>query len=190
MKSAMKAGADAQFKEFVDRQQKKVVIDNVLDWHKEREDWLHYLRELYSRIAEYLNEYIEVGAIKLSESLIELNEEDIGTYKAMRLTIVIGGQEITLTPIGTNLIGSKGRVDVKGSAGTSRLVLINARAGQMIRAKVTTVPRGAVAPASESPPAPKHTEWVWKIVSRPPAMQFIELNKESLFQMLMEVSNG
>ena len=40
------------------------------------------------------------------------------------------------------------------------------------------------------PPSPKDIEWAWKIVSRPPAMQFIELNKETLFEMLMEVSNG
>jgi hypothetical protein len=37
----------------------------------------------------------------------------------------IGRQEITLTPVGTLLFGSKGRVDVEGPAGRTRLVLVD-----------------------------------------------------------------
>ena len=190
--------ADAEFKDFVERQQRRASVDNVVDWNKERDDWLGYLQQLYDRIAEYLDEYIKNGAIKLRNSTIELNEENIGVYRAKRLTIVIGTQEIRLTPIGTLLIGSKGRVDVEGSAGTSRLVLINkniTNPRQMFRVTVTTIPpEGSPLPPESRPLAgaagAKEIEWAWKIVSRPPAMQFIDLNKETLFQMLMEVSNG
>jgi hypothetical protein len=185
--------ADTQFKEFVNRQQQRASVDKAVDWDKERDDWLEYLDQLYHRVAGYLDEYIKSGAIKLRESDKDLNEENIGAYKAKRLTIVIGGQEIILDPIGTLLIGSKGRVDVEGSAGKSRLVLINkniTHPGQMIRVKVTTIRPGGTPPPPEPPPTPKKVEWAWKIVSRPPAVQFIELNKETLFEMLMEVSNG
>ncbi|MFZ1108413.1 MAG: hypothetical protein WAN43_08720 [Rhodomicrobium sp.] len=186
--------ADTLFKDFVQRQQKPHSGDEAMDWSKERDNWLDYLEKLYARIAEYLDEYIKGGTIKLRYSTIELNEENIGAYKAKRLTVAIGAQEIVFTPVGTLLIGSKGRVDVQGSAGNSRLVLIDknlTNPKQMFRVTVTTIPPGgSKMPSAESAPSPKEIEWAWKIVSRPPSMQFTELNKETLFELLMEVSNG
>lgn len=186
--------ADTLFKDFVQRQQHPRSSDEAVDWNKERDEWLGYLQQLYERIAEYLDEYIKGGTIKLRELMIELNEENIGAYKAKRLVIAIGAQEIVFTPVGTLLIGSKGRVDVVGSAGNSRLVLIDknlTHPRQMFRVTVTTIPPGgSPTPSPEPTPSPKEIEWAWKIVSRPPAMQFIELNKETFFELLMEVSNG
>ncbi len=184
--------ADTLFEDFVKRQQQPRSDDEAIDWNKERDEWLDYLQQLYSCIAEYLDEYIKGGTIKLRDSMIELNEENIGVYKAKRLVVAIGAQEIIFTPVGTLLIGSKGRVDVEGSAGNSRLVLIDknlTHPRQMFRVTVTTIPPGG-RPMPQPTPSPKDTEWAWKIVSRPPAMQFTELNKETLFELLMEVSNG
>jgi hypothetical protein len=45
-------------------------------------------------------------------------------------------------------------------------------------------------PASAKRPVPQHIEWAWKIVSRPPTLSFIELNKESFLQLMLEVSNA
>jgi hypothetical protein len=186
--------ADTLFKDFVQRQQKPRSGDEAIDWGKERDNWLDNLNKLYGRVAEYLDEYIKGGTIKLRDSMIELNEENIGAYKAKRLVIAIGAQEIVFTPVGTLLIGSKGRVDVEGSAGNSRLVLVDknlTHLGQMVRVTVKTIPPGgSPMPSPEPAPSPKEIEWTWKIVSRPPAMQFTELNKETLFEMLMEVSDG
>ncbi len=186
--------ADTLFKDFVQRQQQPRSGDEAIDWSKERDDWLDHLAQLYARIAEYLDEYIKGGTIKLHYATIELNEENIGAYEAKRLVIAIGAQEIVFTPVGTLLIGSKGRVDVEGSAGKSRLVLIDKNVTdprQMIRVTVTAIPaRGSPKPSPMPASSPKEIEWAWKIVSRPPAMQFTQLNKETLFEMLMEVSNG
>jgi hypothetical protein len=218
--------ADAQFKDFVARQQRPASADNAPDWDRERDEWLSYLQQLYDLIAEYLDEYIKSGAIELRRSPIELNEENIGVYEAQRLTIVIGKQEILLTPIGTRLIESKGRVDVEGSAAKSRLVLVDKEitdARRMVRVTLTTiqtvspstfslpltigeigperppsgprdgpeVPRLTIGEVGlEPPPSTEKIEWAWKIVTRPPNMQFIELNRETFFEMLMEVSNG
>jgi hypothetical protein len=189
--------ANDQFKDFVQRHQRPALAENAVDWGKEREQWLTYLKQLYDCVDEYLKEYVAPGQVRVERSPMELNEENIGTYTATRLKIVIGDEDITLTPIGTLLIGAKGRVDVEGSAGTSRLVLIDKNAtdaSSMFRVKVTAIPlrRGlrSSVPMEPTPPGPRKIEWTWKIVSRPPVMQFIELNKESFFQMLMEVSNG
>ena len=177
--------ADTLFKDFVQRQQQPRSGDEAIDWTKERDRWLGCLHQLYARIAEYLDEYIKGGTIKLRNSTIELNEENIGTYNAKRLVIAIGAQEIVFTPVGTRLIGSKGRVDVEGSAGNSRLVLIDKNltySRQTVRVSASAFPPGGNPMRPPEPaPSPKEIEWVWKIVSRPPAMHFIELNKENSF---------
>ncbi len=184
----------AQFKDFVERQQRSASVASAVDWAKQRDEWLESLQQLYSRIAEYLDEYIKSGAITLRRSTIDLNEEDIGAYQAERLTIAIGAQEIVLTPRGTLHIGSKGRVDVEGSAGNSRLVLVNKNITdprQMVHVTTTTVRPGGKPTPSRAPPAlPEKIDWVWKVVSRPPIMQFLELNRDTFLEMLLEVSNG
>ena len=144
--------ADTHFKEFVNRQQRRASVDKAVDWKKERDDWLDYLQQLYVRIAEYLDEYIKSGAIKLRASTIPLNKENIGVYKAKRLTIVIGARKSPYS-VGTLLIGSKGRVDVEGSAGNSRLVLINrniTHPRQMIRVNVATMSPGGPSPGGDA----------------------------------------
>jgi hypothetical protein len=54
--------------------------------------------------------------------------------------------------------------------------------------KVTIIdPKRPPKPEQE---APKHIEWTWKIVTSPPAVAFLELNKDSFLRVLMEVSNA
>jgi len=106
----------SDFDAFVKAQQKSAQ-DAEIDWNKERDEWLAHLDALYKKIEELLGDYVKSGQILLRYQDVQLNEEDIGTYSARRLIIKIGGKEIVLDPIGTLLIGTKGRVDVTGPAG-------------------------------------------------------------------------
>jgi hypothetical protein len=95
------------------------------------------------------------------------------------MVIHIGLEEIKLVPIGTMLVGSRGRVDVVGRAGTSRLLLVNKKVtspSQLISVTIVNPKNPPPAKRADLPPI----EWAWKIASRPPTMTFIELNK-SLF---------
>lgn len=180
------------FNSFVQRQQQKATEEQAIDWNKEKQEWLEYLEKLYTDIESYLADYIAAGSITLKSSTIELNEENIGTYQAPRLFINIGAQQISLTPIGTLLIGTKGRVDVEGSSGTARLILVdrNATAPRIVSRVTVVGPNGVVTTHSSSDSPPETIDWTWKIVTKPPIMNFIDLTKETLFEMLMEVSNG
>ena len=182
---------DDRFKNFVQQQQRVASQEREIDWGKQRDEWLGYLGQLYNQIEDFLSDYVQSGAVELHQSPIRLHEEHIGSYQANVLTITIGAQKIRFEPIGTLLIGSKGRVDVNGSAGNSRLMLINkvmSSPSQMIK---ITVRRGDELNRPPPPPPPPETiEWAWKIVSKPPTMRFIELNKDSFLQMILEVSNG
>ena len=188
--------SDTQFTAFVRRQRRPAPIDDAIYWDKKRDEWLDALDHLYEQVGEFLRVYIVAGDISLRESITDINEENLGAYAAKRLTIGIGVQEITLTPIGTRLIGSKGRVDVEGSADSSRLVLIDEDIRDvhgMVSADVkigASDDRFATSPSTVEVPTRREIAWAWRIVSRPPALQFVALNKESFFDMLMEVSNG
>jgi hypothetical protein len=90
------------------------------------------------------------------------------------MVLRIGRQQITMTPLGTRLLFTKGGVDVEGSAGRFRLVLVD---GESSAPKIkATVGIGG--------------KRVWKIMTSPPVIGYIEFTRESLFQALMEVANG
>jgi hypothetical protein len=159
------------------------------DPQKQLAEWLGYLNALHSDIQTYLEDYIGGGSISLRTENKILNEEFSGPYAAPIMFILIGLQEIKLDPIGTMLVGSKGRVDVVGRSGTSRLTLVDKNITsirQMINVRIVDPAN----PALSKGPARQDIDWVWKIMSRPPALGFIELNKESFLEMLLEVSNG
>ena len=94
-----------------------------------------------------------------------------------------------MTPVGTLLIGAKGRVDVVGPAGRARLVLVNSEASSPPTIKVRVSIGGKPEPPAVAAP-PKQIKWGWKIATSPPTVRYIELTQDSLFQALMEVANG
>ena len=85
-----------------------------IDWTKERDEWLAYLDQLHEMIEHFLKEYIESGDISIEKVKKLINEEPIGEYEASSMTLEVRGNQVTLDPIGTNVIGAKGRVDMKG----------------------------------------------------------------------------
>jgi hypothetical protein len=177
-----------EFDDFVKRQ-KTLSAAEQPDWDKERDDWIAFLKSLYGQIQTFLEKYQGDG-VEIEYKDIELNEEYIGVYVVKKMIIHIGRQQVTLTPIGTLLIGSKGRVDVTGSAGKATLLLVDkdaVDARSMIRVEISVGSHKLPQPEVESK---KNIEWVWKIASPPPVMKFIDLNAESFFQMIMEVSNA
>jgi hypothetical protein len=176
----------SEFDAFVKAQQKSA-LDAEIDWHKERDEWLAHLDALYKTIEELLGDYVRAGQILLRYRNVELNEEDIGTYSARRMVIKIGAKEIVLEPIGTLLIGTKGRVDITGPAGSTRIMLVDKDATRpRVRVKVQMSPEQPLGPTSPAKPQ----EWTWKLVTSPPTVRYMELTQDSLFRALLEVGGG
>jgi hypothetical protein len=183
----IEAGA---FDEFVKRQQTTTPNEPPVDWAGQRDEWLRYLEGLYAQIESFLKTYLSAGQVRCEYRQINLNEDDIGSYTANQMVLHIGQQEITFTPVGTMLIGMKGRVDVLGTAGEARLFLVNKKAtGPRSLIHVTMRRVGGTPPPPVSEPqAP--IEWAWKIASRPPQMNFIDLTQEAFFEMILAVANA
>jgi hypothetical protein len=176
------------FAKFVANQQESRE-EREFDWAAEREKWLSDLDSLYGQVIGFLREYIDSGQISYSFANIELTEEDLGTYTARRMDIKIGRQHVSLEPIGTLLIGCRGRVDVVGTAGRAQLLLLNEQAKSpfdLVSARVG--PPGGMPPTFRSPEEP--ITWVWKIVAHAVQKVFVDLDKDSFFALLMEVGNG
>jgi len=179
------------FDEFVHRQRAKQEEEKKFDPQKELKDWLEYLDSLYSQINGFMASYLSSGDAKIEFRETQLNEDFVGTYTAKQMVLTIGRSAVTFTPIGTMLIGSKGRVDVQGPRGQARLGLVNKKANsarQLIRVTVSV----AGEPMKEPPPSDetKEIEWGWKIITPPPEMKFIELTQEAFFEMILSVADA
>ena len=181
---------DRQFGAFVSRQQKHAAAERSVDWQKEKKDWLRNLGELHALINQFLAEYVAKKAIEIEQSKVTLSEENIGSYEAPFLLIRIGAQKISVMPIGTLLIGSKGRVDVSGPRGKARLALVDKDMGDFRdRVRIRIVTEGSNQKTEPASP-PKPIEWAWKILEAPPKTSFKELTKESFLQMLLDLSDA
>jgi hypothetical protein len=181
--------ADSAFDEFVTRQRESALETTSIDWTQRLEEWLGYLEKLYSKIEGFLEQYISSGQIQREYRAVELNEENIGSYSARKMVLRIGRQEVDLVPVGTLLLGSKGRVDISGPSGKAQLLLVDSRAPSPRSLIHVTVTIGARSPVPKTE-TPKDIQWAWKIVTRPPDRRFVELTQQSFFDLILEVANG
>jgi len=179
------------FDEFVRRQQPFSAEKETIDWDRQRKEWLRYLDELYNMIESFLSKYTSAGQIRIAYQDVILDEENLGSYTARKMILRIGRQEVFLLPVGTLLIGAKGRVDIIGPGARAQMLLVDKRAswaGDLIVSVEIAAGGRPVAP-SESP-RKQEIEWEWRILSRPPERRFVEITQQNLFDLIMEVANG
>jgi hypothetical protein len=159
-------------------------------WAKMLSEWLRDLDGLYEKVAGFIGEYVRSGSITYSFTDMTLIEEEIGTYAAKRMNIRIGAQQIYLEPIGTLLIGFKGRVDIVGPMGRVPIFLVGAhvkKASDLIRVSIISI--GGKKSRSKPEPPPT-TSWNWKIVSHTLPSTFMDLDQDSFLANLMKVANA
>lgn len=82
-------------------------------WDKRKDSWIEQVIKLYDTIEQWLQEYIHDGYMVCHRSKkAKITEKDIGTYDIDILEIDIEGDIVVFEPIGTNVIGASGRIDV------------------------------------------------------------------------------
>ncbi|OHB78593.1 MAG: hypothetical protein A2Z25_18970 [Planctomycetes bacterium RBG_16_55_9] len=176
------------FDEFIKKQRAKADEEREINWSMKRDEWLTCLDQLYKKILSMMKKYTESGDVSVEYREKAINEEWIGEYKAKIMILKFKGNEVSFDPIGTILIGAKGRVDLKGSAGTVKFVLVNKQSVGLREKAAIHVSGGSKTEPKEQ--EPEKIEWDWKIATPPPRIKYIELNEESFFDALMEVING
>ncbi|WP_376985194.1 hypothetical protein [Bosea sp. R86505] len=179
----------ADFDKFIERQRAQASNSDTLDAAQQIQEWQDYLDTLYRDVESYMQKYIKLGSAKIEFRDIELNEEFSGIYVVRQMILRIGRSNIKFNPIGTMLIGSKGRVDVQGPRGIVRLGLVDKKvtsARQLIRVTVSS------AGEYKAPPHPEREgdiEWAWKIISPAPDVRFIDLTEDTFFDVILTIAD-
>ena len=177
--------ANTAFDDFINRQAAGP-DDPAVDWDERRQEWLRYLAEFYDTVQGYLDKYVRGGQVRLRHDVKRLNEEYVGSYEAPTLEVEIGANTIRFDPVGTNLIGARGRVDMRGAGGVVKFVLAPDEAsGPGVDVRVAET--GEALPPEAKNPVER---WTWKIATPPPGVRYVELREESFQDAVMEVVNG
>jgi hypothetical protein len=182
----------SNFEEFVQRENQAVTDTKgePVDWTAQRDEWLKHLNELYALIEGFLSEYVHAKQVLIEYKNVTLVEEYIGQYSARQMTIRIGRKEIRLQPLGTLLIGTKGRVDAIGPLGQVPILLLNSEARSLRDMIKVSVSIAGGPPSRPISPPKTSINWAWRIVSKPPERKIIELNKDTFLNLLTELANG
>ncbi|OAH58600.1 hypothetical protein AWH48_16470 [Domibacillus aminovorans] len=157
------------------------------DSEKEKQKWLDSVQKLYQDIDEWLKPLGEKAIISYEKMI--LDEEKIGEYEINQMVINLKGNIVRLKPIGTLIIGSRGRIDMLGNYGTVMFTWVD---------KLATKPKISVRffnskeeMLAHKPEKPKQVEYAWKIMTPAPNVKYIPLNEETFSDSLLSViKNG
>ena len=101
----------SQLVEFLEGRKEK---SHGIDWEQKKLEWLNAVALLYDQIEFLLGGTIDKGIVKAEKVEIEVNEDFIGTYSINELRLTVGDDRVTFKPVGINVIGALGRVDMRG----------------------------------------------------------------------------
>ena len=102
------------FEEFL-KKKKDDEAKTKINWEERKSFWLESIDEFYANIKDWLRSFEEQKYIQIKDDKeITLNEEYLGQYQTKRLDIYLGNDIISLTPKGTLILGSYGRIDMRG----------------------------------------------------------------------------
>lgn len=167
-------------------QQRRTRQDPPFDRTARLDRWRADVEELYGLILDdALSAYIADGDIVWERLPVNLNEARLGSYEIDRLILHIGEDQLVAEPAGTMLIACRGRVDVTGPLGSSRLVLLDkggpavrfsiSEGGQPLEASTQSLVHGEV------------SEPGWYIATRPPGVTVTRLTPDAFRQLVMDL---
>jgi len=95
-------------------------ISPGINWDRKRDNWLAKLRDLM----DSMRSWAEQRRWLVDEHQKVIEEDHIGRYTVPTLFIQAPNGKIVIEPIGCNIIGAQGRVDVESFPSLNRLLLI------------------------------------------------------------------
>jgi len=177
-----------ELKSFLKKENEKIKeVEEKIDWDKQKSEWLEYVNSFYSNVQLWLQPLIDEGEVNIKFEEIHLVEDYIGTYTLNKMLIKLASKEVVLIPIGTLLIGTKGRIDMEGSVGKVQFLLADKdSSGIKVTVKVSNINGTRESKAAKE--EKKEVEWTWKMVRRGTnRIQFDEFNEDNFSSALMEV---
>ena len=164
--------------------------EQKINWDKTRDEWLNYLSGFYKTIEGFLEEYKKAGKLSYDYSKKEIFEEYIGSYSVDVMDIQLGEHRVRLEPIGTNLIGAHGRVDLIGANGKVRFGLVNENYSVPLYTKATISVEGTSKLENQQIVHIEKPKLAWKIATPPPRIKYKKLEQDVFLEALLEVIGG
>ena len=160
-------------------------VEKEIDWDKQKEEWLAFVELFFTSIENWLSPYKEGGTVSYEYKKIDKNEDYIGHYTADKMLLTFAGQHLSIEPIGTLLIGTKGRIDMEGSKGLVKFILADKDHSSLrFKVQVTT---GGKAQEGQQRGEPN---WTWKIaVKETRGFTLEEFTEENFFNAVMAIVN-
>jgi hypothetical protein len=90
------------------------------DWKQKKENWINNLDQLIDQIKTWSD---EKGWLS-EKNKKTIREEYIGQYTASSLIVKTPQGAITIDPVGRNIIGAEGRVDLVSFPSFNRMLLV------------------------------------------------------------------
>jgi len=180
------------FKEFVEQEKAAEDRKNSIDWEEQRKLYLKRLETLFDDVKKFLREFTESGSVQIKKKKVKIEEECIGEYEVPVLRIQIYGKYADLLPAGTNMLGTPGRVDVIGDIATIRLILADKNEDRpQIFASFSWAKKNSKRNQEKVEDGiMRKRDYVWKIITDPPDIRYIDLNEDSFLSALQEVLDG
>jgi len=175
--------------EFLSRQ-KMSEEEKKINWGIERDVFVNAVKSFYTKIEELLQPLSKKQLLTIEYvERYRVQEEYIGTYETPQMIIVFNGQRVTFTPVGTNIIGAYGRIDMQGMNGDVKFLWVPKNSdGPKISVTVTMANQPKPERQVSQPVSPEDRSW--KIATPPPRIKFIDLNEDSFSDALMGVLRG
>ena len=174
------------FEELLKKHESKS-LEKDIDWQKQKQEWLDFIKKFYASVECWLTPFKNDGKLSFEYKKTQITEEYIGTYDVDIMVVDFAGQKLTLEPLGTLLIGTKGRIDMEGSRGRVQFILAD-KDSTGIKINVSISIDGK---SKEDTNDRKEPNWTWKIVLREPRkISYAEFTQDNFFDALMEVVNG
>ena len=91
-----------------------------IDWDTKRENWIQLVKDLTKKIKKWAKSEEWV----VSDQQKNISELHLGQYKIPTLLIQTPNGTIQIDPIGCNIVGAEGRVDILSFPSLNRIILI------------------------------------------------------------------
>lgn len=178
-----------KFEEFINQSETQ---EEKIDWEKRKQWFIEKVNEFYKVIDSYLEPYKDKIKINAIETVIY--EDELGSYKVKKRILNVKGHKVEFTPIGTIIIGAWGRIDMEGSNGKVKFVLVPEYSeAPKIESKILLndkdIKKWEEKQKKEAEKI-KKAKKVWKIATPPPNIRYFDLDEDIFFDKLMEVING
>jgi hypothetical protein len=155
-----------------------------IQWELKQKDFIEGINLFYVQIDSLLTPIKNKGLLSIDFAEHWISEEYIGKYKTQKMIIIFQDQNVTLVPVGTNILGAFGRIDMQGLGGEVKFLWVAKNTAQHI---INSFKNSNTKSKSEINPLVPPEERVWKIATPPPHINFIELNEDSFSDALLGV---